>query len=164
MPLTLAPMTADQLARLRLPLEHSYAENLAAARHLSPEAARAESALQIAQLLPDGVATPGVLLRLALVDDVEVGWIWVTLPRPGGPSNPSTPWIHNIEVHPAHRGRGHAARMIGLVEAELARLGFDRLGLNVFADNTVAVRLYERLGFRVTAQQMSKPVGPPGPG
>ncbi|WP_405105738.1 GNAT family N-acetyltransferase [Micromonospora sp. NBC_01405] len=66
-----------------------------------------------------------VLLRLALVDDVEVGW---TLPCPGGPS---TPWIHDIEVHPAHRGRGDAARMIGLVEAELVGPGLDRLGLNV---------------------------------
>ncbi|WP_320066820.1 GNAT family N-acetyltransferase [Micromonospora sp. RTGN7] len=157
MPLTLAPMTADRFASLRMGLEQSYAENLAEARHLSLEAALATSSLQLAQLLPDGLATPDALLRLALVDGVEVGWIWVTLPRPDGPS---MSWIHNIEVYPAHQGRGHAGRMIGLVEVELARLGFDRLGLNVFADNTVAVRLYERLGFRVDAQQMSKRIGP----
>ncbi|MFG1952622.1 hypothetical protein [Micromonospora sp. NPDC048830] len=43
----------------------------------------AEAALRIGQLLPDGVATPGTLLRVALDDGVEVGWIWVSLPGPG---------------------------------------------------------------------------------
>ncbi|MEO3775496.1 GNAT family N-acetyltransferase [Micromonospora sp. B11E3] len=117
----------------------------------------AEAALRIAQLLPDGVATPGTLLRVALDDGVEVGWIWVSLP---GPGRPSMPWIHNIEVHPAHRGRGHGRRMIQLAEAEVGRLGHDQLGLNVFTDNTRAIRLYESLGFEVTNQQMRKPLTP----
>ncbi|MEU8025198.1 MULTISPECIES: GNAT family N-acetyltransferase [Micromonospora] len=158
MSLTLAPMTDDQLVRLRVGLERSYAENLAEARGLSPEAARAEALAQIGRLLPDGVASPGVLLRVALVEGEEVGWIWTTLP---GADLPTMAWIHNIEVHPAHRGQGHARRMIQLAEAELARLGVDRLGLNVFGHNTVAIRLYDSLGFRVTAQQMVKPLPPP---
>ncbi|TDC59540.1 GNAT family N-acetyltransferase [Micromonospora sp. KC207] len=157
MSLTLAPMTAEQLARLRGGLEQSYGEDLAEARGLSPEAARAEAASQIARLLPDGVATPGALLRVALVDGVEVGWIWTALPDA---DRPGTAWIHNIEVHSAHRGRGHARRMIQLAEAELAGLGVGQLGLNVFGRNTVAKRLYDGLGFRVTAQQMSKPLPP----
>ncbi|MDG4814715.1 GNAT family N-acetyltransferase [Micromonospora sp. WMMD956] len=159
MSLTLAPMTDDQLARLRVGLEQSYAENLAEARGLSPEAARAESLAQIGRLLPAGVASPGVLLRVALVDGEEVGWIWLTLPDA---DRPTMAWIHNIEVQPAHRGRGHARRMIRLAEAELARLGVDRLGLNVFGHNTVAIQLYDSLGFRVAAQQMVKPLPPPG--
>ncbi|WP_343448846.1 GNAT family N-acetyltransferase [Micromonospora oryzae] len=158
MSLTLAPMTDDQLVRLRVGLERSYAENLAEARGLSPEAARAEALAQIGRLLPDGVASPGVLLRVALVGGEEVGWIWTTLP---GADLPTMAWIHNIEVHPAHRGQGHARRMIQLAEAELARLGVDRLGLNVFGHNTVAIRLYDSLGFQVTAQQMVKPLPPP---
>ncbi|MEV5820964.1 GNAT family N-acetyltransferase [Micromonospora harpali] len=159
MSLTLAPMTDDQLARLRVGLERSYAENLAEARGLSPEAARTEALAQIGRSLPDGVASPGALLRVALLDGEEVGWIWTTLPDA---DRPTMAWIHNIEVHPAHRGQGHARRMIQLAEAELARLGVDRLGLNVFGHNTVAIRLYDSLGFRVAAQQMVKPLPPPG--
>ncbi|WP_229403563.1 GNAT family N-acetyltransferase [Micromonospora okii] len=157
MPLTLTPMTADQLARLRVPLEQAYGEDLAEARGLSPEEGQAESLRQVARLLPDGVTTPGVLLRVAEADGEEVGWIWVTLP---GPEQPTMAWVHNIEVHPAHRGRGHGRRMMELAEAELARLGVGRLGLNVFGHNTVARRLYESLGFEVKTQQMSKPIAP----
>ncbi|MFG1952621.1 GNAT family N-acetyltransferase [Micromonospora sp. NPDC048830] len=63
-------------------------------------------------------------------------------------------------MHPAHRGRGHGRRMIPLAEAEVGRLGHDQLGLNVFAHNTRAIRLYESLGFEVTNQQMRKPLTP----
>ncbi|MFD0786162.1 GNAT family N-acetyltransferase, partial [Micromonospora azadirachtae] len=72
------------------------------------------------------------------------------------PAGSGRAWIHNIEVHPEHRGRGHARRMIQLVEAELAGLGVTELGLNVFGSNTVAIGLYQSLGFQVAAQQMTK--------
>ncbi|WBB67093.1 GNAT family N-acetyltransferase [Micromonospora sp. WMMD812] len=167
MDVTLTPMTADELARLRGPLERSYAEELTRHRGLAPEAARDRTAAQTAALLPDGAATERVLLRVARAGDVEVGWIWVTLPGAAGPTDApvgsNRAWIHNIEVHPAHRGRGHARRMIQLIEAELARLGVAEIGLNVFGSNTVAIGLYQSLGFRVTAQQMAKPIAPPGP-
>lgn len=159
MTVALAPMTVEQFARLRVPLERSYAESTAAANGLTPEAARADAALRVARLLPRGVETDGVLLRTGLVDGVEVGWIWVTMP---GPDRPGTAWIHNVEVHPGHRGRGHGRRMIQLVEGELARLGVERLGLSVFGPNTVAIGLYESLGFRVTTQQMAKRVAAAG--
>ncbi|MFC3500639.1 GNAT family N-acetyltransferase [Micromonospora krabiensis] len=162
MGLVLDPMTADEWARLRGPLEESYAEEVARHRGYPPDAARDLAATQIAGLLPDGVATAGVLLRVARVDDVQVGWIWVTLPGPGEAS-PGRAWIHNIEVDPAHRGRGHARRMIQLMEAELAARGVPELGLNVFGSNTVAIGLYESLGFRVAAQQMVKPLPRPEP-
>jgi ribosomal protein S18 acetylase RimI-like enzyme len=149
-------MTADQLARLLPSLQQAYGDDLAEARGLSPEEGLAESVRQIARSLPDGVATPGVLLRVAVVDGVQVGWIWVTLP---GPDRPGMAWIDNIEVHSAHRGRGHGRRMIELVEAELAGHGVSRLGLNVFGHNTVARRLYESLGFQVASQQMTKSLG-----
>ncbi|MFI7608984.1 GNAT family N-acetyltransferase [Micromonospora sp. NPDC049366] len=164
MGLALDPMTADELARLLGPLEESYAEEVARHRGLTPDAARELAASQIATLLPAGAATDGVLLRIARVDDVEVGWIWVTLPGAGeAPAGSGRAWIHNIEVDPAHRGRGHARRMIQLIEAELAARGVTELGLNVFGTNTVAIGLYESLGFRVTAQQMAKPLAPPAP-
>ena len=99
---------------------------------------------------------------MARVDDVEVGWIWVTLPEAAGSTDAGSrrAWIHNIEVHPAHRGRGYARRMIQLIEAELAQIGVPELGLNVFGTNTVAIGLYESLGFEVTAQQMAKRIDP----
>ncbi len=153
MELTLTPMTASELARLLESLEQGYAEDLVAHRGMTPEAARERSVTQIGESLPAGAATEGALLRLARVGDTEVGWIWVTLPTAAAPLQA---WIHNIEVHPAHRGRGYARRMIQLIEVELANLGVPELGLNVFGTNTVAIGLYRSLGFEVTSQQMAK--------
>ncbi|MEU7843440.1 N-acetyltransferase [Micromonospora sp. NPDC049114] len=160
MELTLTPMTEQELARLWEPLEVGYAEDLAAHRGMTPEAARERSAQQLREGLPAGAATEGVLLRMARVDDTEVGWIWVSLPGVGNAGGPTRAWIQNIEVHPEHRGRGHARRMIQLIEAELAELGVPELGLNVFGTNTVAMGLYRSLGFEVTAQQMAKRIDP----
>ncbi|MFI6781993.1 GNAT family N-acetyltransferase [Micromonospora sp. NPDC050276] len=150
-------MTAQELTRLQGPLEQGYAEDLVAHRGMTPEAALERSVNQIREVLPAGVATEGVLLRVARVGATEVGWIWVTLPAAAAPDQA---WIHNIEVHPAHRGRGYGRRMIQLIEAELAHLGVPALGLNVFGTNAVAIGLYRSLGFEVTSQQMVKKIDP----
>ncbi|MDG9677427.1 GNAT family N-acetyltransferase [Micromonospora sp. DH14] len=159
MELTLTPMTAPELTRLLGALEQGYAEDLVAHRGMTPESARERTVTQIAESLPAGVDTEGVLLRMGRVGDTEVGWIWVTLPTAAAPNQA---WIHNIEVHEEHRGRGYARRMIQLIEAELAQLGVPELGLNVFGTNTVALGLYRSLGFEVTSQQMAKRVTPAG--
>ncbi|MEU8209715.1 N-acetyltransferase [Micromonospora sp. NPDC049044] len=157
--LTLTPTTEQELTRLLGPLQQGYAEDLAAHRGMTPDAALERAVTQIRELLPAGAATDGVLLRAARVGETEVGWIWVTLPTPAAPNQA---WIHNIEVHEEHRGRGYARRMIQLIEVELAHLGVPELGLNVFGTNTVAIGLYRSLGFEVTAQQMAKRIDPTG--
>ncbi|MFI6233999.1 GNAT family N-acetyltransferase [Micromonospora sp. NPDC050784] len=157
MELTLKPMTAPELDRLLGSLEQGYAEDLVAHRRMTPEAALERSVTQIRESLPAGVDTEGALLRMGRVGDTEVGWIWVTLPTA---SAPDQAWIHNIEVHEEHRGRGYARRIIQLIEAELAHLGVPELGLNVFGTNTVAIGLYRSLGFEVTSQQMAKRLTP----
>ncbi|MET7666858.1 GNAT family N-acetyltransferase [Micromonospora luteifusca] len=159
MTLTLTPMTEQELARLLVSLEEGYAEDLVVHRGFTPEAARERSASQIRESLPAGAATEGALLRVGRVGDTEVGWIWVTLPTAAAPRQA---WIHNIEVHPEHRGRGYARRMIQLIEAELAQREVPELGLNVFGTNTVAIGLYRSLGFEVTSQQMAKRIDPAG--
>ncbi|MEU8181669.1 N-acetyltransferase [Micromonospora sp. NPDC049047] len=157
--LTLTPTTEQELTRLLGPLQQGYAEDLAAHRGMTPDAALERAVTQIRELLPAGAATDGVVLRAARVGETEVGWIWVTLPTPAAPNQA---WIHNIEVHEEHRGRGYARRMIQLIEVELAHLGVPELGLNVFGTNTVAIGLYRSLGFEVTAQQMAKRIDPTG--
>ncbi|MEU4679946.1 GNAT family N-acetyltransferase [Micromonospora sp. NPDC023737] len=160
MTLTLALMTDEELATLLGPLQRSYAEDLTRHRGIPADAALDRAVTQTRDLLPAGAATEGVLLRIARVDGVQVGWIWVTLPGAAGASDAPTgsgrAWIHNIEVDPEHRGRGYARRMIQLIEAELTGLGVTELGLNVFGSNTVAIGLYQSLGFQVAAQQMTK--------
>ena len=59
--------------------------------------------------------------------------------------------LGNIVTHRAHRGRGYAAGVTARLCAEVLKT-VDHVGLNVKADNAVAVRCYERLGFRAVAE------------
>ncbi|MEK0314375.1 GNAT family N-acetyltransferase [Cohnella sp. 56] len=56
-------------------------------------------------------------------------------------------YIDALAVFPAYRGRGCAKTLIGHAEAEAARRGYGRIGLNVDVDKDQAYALYARLGF-----------------
>jgi len=148
-------MNADDFARRRAPMVAAYARAITTARGLTVAEAEAEAERDVATQLPRGPATRGQLLRKALADGTEVGWIWLSLP---GTTLPELAWISDVEVDPPFRGRGYAGAIITAAEAELIERGVPGLGLNVFGDNATARHLYERLGYRVTAQQYSRPL------
>lgn len=59
--------------------------------------------------------------------------------------------LGNVTTHPRMRGRGLAAAAVATLCARL-RGTVEHVTLNVRADNTAAVRLYERLGFTRVAE------------
>lgn len=63
-------------------------------------------------------------------------------PRLGG--------IQNVGVTPMHRGRGLGIALVKAALVGFQQAGLSRVYLEVTADNTAAVRLYEQLGFRRT--------------
>ncbi|MFB9237081.1 GNAT family N-acetyltransferase [Plantactinospora siamensis] len=163
MTISLTPMTQAELdRRLREAVEH-YAQAIAEARGLPLAEAMAESDEQHRLALPDGVRSPGMLLftgRTAAGE--EVGWLWLALPgdRAGGPERG---WVYDIEVAAEQRGKGYGRGLMLAAEHELAGRGVGALGLNVHGYNTTAMRLYDSLGFEITAQQLVKPLGGAGP-
>ena len=56
--------------------------------------------------------------------------------------------VGNVYVHPDHRGRGDGTAVVSAVVAELLDRGLRDVVLNVSRDNTPAIHLYEKLGFR----------------
>ncbi len=60
--------------------------------------------------------------------------------------------IGNVYTHRAHRGRGHASAVTSAVARELLDRGTRIVALNVRSENTPAIRVYERLGFRFHAR------------
>jgi ribosomal protein S18 acetylase RimI-like enzyme len=64
------------------------------------------------------------------------------------PDTPPGPFIINLFVHPDARRRGLALYMIVAAARTLALKGKATAALRVISDNTGALRLYERLGFR----------------
>ncbi|MFE6624806.1 GNAT family N-acetyltransferase [Streptomyces sp. NPDC057740] len=115
-----------------------------------PEAeARARSERDHAALLPDGRRTPKVFLSVLEHEGVPVGTLWVA-ERDGGA------YVYDVETDAAHRGQGHGRSLMLLAEAQAIGAGYRTLGLNVFAGNAPAERLYESLGYEVRQHGLYK--------
>jgi ribosomal protein S18 acetylase RimI-like enzyme len=56
--------------------------------------------------------------------------------------------IQNLGICPQHRGLGLGTFMLRMAAKGFQSVGLERMHLEVTTDNTAALRLYERLGFR----------------
>ena len=65
-------------------------------------------------------------------------------------------WIYDIEIAPAQRGKGYGRALLRALEQLVADHGVESIGLNVFAGNDVARRLYESSGYKTTSMHMRK--------
>ena len=147
----LRPMPDRARAEWRANAEAHYrAERIAAGD--SPEVADRRVA-QSAEYFPDGRPAEGHVVFQVVDGDEVVGALWIGLLDP---SEPSHWWVYDIEIDEPHRGKGHGRAAMRLAEEEARARGGVRLGLNVFGPNTVARSLYDSLGYRVAATNMTK--------
>jgi ribosomal protein S18 acetylase RimI-like enzyme len=118
------------------------------------EAAQVASRASFDSMLPDGLATQGHVLLVAVDPDdgQRVGVLWF------GPStdDPAMAWVYDITVDEERRRQGWGRAIMHAFEGEARTRGFARAGLNVYGDNHVARRLYESLGYVETARQLHK--------
>jgi mycothiol synthase len=159
MTVTLRPMTDAELSARLVDQIDDYADDLVKAGQATPEDARERSTAAHAALLPDGVRTVGHLVFRGEVDGTTVGSIWLTVPG-ASPVRPDLSWIFNVEIDPAYRGKGYGRAILLAGEREMRGRGVTRMGLNVFAHNPVARRLYDSLGYELTTRQMVKTLTP----
>ncbi|MEV3855680.1 GNAT family N-acetyltransferase [Streptomyces sp. NPDC050095] len=132
-----------------LALEKERYEATIVERGATADEAREKSERDHAALLPEGVATPDVLISVLEHHGESVGTLWVAQ-RPDGA------YVYDVEVAPEHRGQGHGRSLLLLAEADAIAAGADRIGLNVFAGNIPALRLYESLGYEPTQYHLYK--------
>lgn len=154
MTLSLRPMTDDEFATFRAQMVDSYSVDVARLKGLSAEDGYADAARQTDVLLPAGCATPGQLLFVA-VDGAGavVATLWLATTTPNGTA---AGWIYDITVDESHRGKGYGREIMLLAEQQCRQLELPSMHLNVFGPNVVARRLYESLGYEITAQTMAK--------
>lgn len=153
MAVTLAPMSPERYAEWRAASVQTYGEDIATATGLPEPAALERAATQFDQLLPAGLQSPDTWL-LAVVDatGTDVGSLWIG-PHP---DRPGIAYIFDIEILEGHRGRGLGRATMLAAERLVRDAGTSAIGLNVFGFNEPARRLYESLGYRVVATQMTK--------
>ncbi|MER6345470.1 GNAT family N-acetyltransferase [Streptomyces sp. NPDC001595] len=117
-----------------------------------PEAAAyAKARRDHEQLLPRGLATENMLFSVLEHEGDRAGTLWVAL-------HEDSAFVFDVEVDPGHRGRGHGRTLMLLAETQAISAGRRVLGLNVFAGNTPAERLYDSLGYRTTRYAVQKPL------
>ena len=148
-------MTPDEFAAFAEHLARAYADDQVAAGTWAPDEALDRARRGNDELLPQGAATPGMLLFTAETDGgVPVGSLWLSLTSPRG--TPGCGFVYDIEVAEEHRGAGHGRALLAAGEDVLRAHGVEHLELNVFAANPTAIRLYETSGYEVVTQQMRK--------
>jgi ribosomal protein S18 acetylase RimI-like enzyme len=156
--LDMRPMTEPEFTAFRAELIGSYAGDKVQAGEWAPEEAGPRAAREVDDLLPGGVATPGMLVLAAqTAAGAVVGSVWVALRSENAAGSA---WIYDIEVRPQWRGQGYGRVLLAAAEREAARHGAQVIALNVFGANTVARGLYEASGYEITALQMRKQLVP----
>lgn len=65
-------------------------------------------------------------------------------------------YLHSFRVRPEFRDQGLGTAIMQHVEDDLFRRGFKALTLNVAGDNSGAMRLYNRLGYRILKEISGK--------
>ena len=99
---------------------------------------------------PGGVPKASHRVFDVVDDDELVGYLWIG-PRLDGSDQW---WVYDVEILEEYRRRGFARAALELGHAEARELGAAAIGLNVFAFNEGARKLYESLGYEPTAIQM----------
>jgi ribosomal protein S18 acetylase RimI-like enzyme len=152
---TVRAMSEPEFAGFRERAVRGYAAAHVQAGNWDAASSEERAARDMDGLLPQGPATPGMLLLSAEAEPGVVGWIWIALARDDEPGA----WIYQIEIDPSHRGRGYGRALLAAAEEEVRRRGVTALGLNVFGENLIARRLYESAGYEATTVQMRKRLG-----
>jgi ribosomal protein S18 acetylase RimI-like enzyme len=120
-------------------------------RGMTGAEARAKSRHDHETILPQGLDTENTLLSVLEHAGTRVGTLWLALRE-------DQAYVFDVETAPAHRGRGHGRTLMLLAERQALAAGRHLLGLNVFAGNTPAERLYESLGYRTVRRSYAKPL------
>lgn len=148
----LRPMTEAEFAAFKAWSEEDYAQERARNSGLPIETERAVARQQYAEFLKDGLQTQGQYLwKIVTAAGEPVGDLWVAVE-----AGRNDAFIYFIGLDEAQRGRGYGGQALDLLEVELAPMGITRIGLNVFADNEVAMHLYQKKGYRFTSHHMVK--------
>ncbi|CAM5302284.1 GNAT family N-acetyltransferase [Streptomyces abikoensis] len=149
-------MTGDEYPGWRVESREGYVRDWTD-RGVPADQARAKAEADERALLPGGVDTEGAVLRILTHRGTAVGTLWAAVREAAGPGEPDA-FVFGVEVAPEHRGNGHGRSLMLLAEAEALARGARTLGLNVFAGNVPALRLYESLGYVPTAHHLYKPL------
>jgi len=117
------------------------------------DAARRKAETDMAEILPDGLATLRHWIYALEVGGAPAGRLWLAEREIDGRR---AMFIFDIHVDETFRGRGFGRAAMLLAERESLARDIHRIELNVFGANTVARGLYRSLGYVERSVRMAK--------
>lgn len=114
------------------------------------------------RLIPAMIQHGNVDAYLALHDDDAIG-LATTIAKFSTFAAAPTLNVHDIYVHPDHRGQGTGRTLLAHIEERAREQGYARLNLEVLTRNP-ARRLYERAGYQPQSEYWVKPLDDEGLG
>ena len=150
------PLKLREMERTRL-LDYfesssaDYARESPKFRHLAFDVALLRSQAEFRELFGEpGTVKPGHFFYGIFDGANEIGHVHFSR----SPQDDKAAFIWGFYLEAAMRGRGLGRRALLTAQEKLRSLGIGKIGLNVFSDNTPAVRLYESLGYRPTQMNL----------
>lgn len=147
----LVPMTTEELGPYLEEVIPEYAADHVRDGQWTPEESQGEARREIAELIPQGLATPGhhVYTIHAAPGRGRVGVIWAYVEGPRA-------FVYDLKIDAKERRKGYGRAAMLAVEPLCRQFGATHIGLHVFGDNRGARELYRALGYRETNVVMSK--------
>ena len=154
-PLAFEPLVGAELEAWLANARASYiAERIDAGD--SPDEAQANATASFERLVPGGIPVSGQHIgRIVDANRQPIGHLWV-----GAMGNdPTRWWVWDVLIEPEFRSHGHGRSAMVIAERLAREHGATSIGLNVFARNDVARKLYASLGYGESAVTMRKDLG-----
>src|ERR1700735_1961259 len=108
------------------------------------------AAAEFDQLLPAGLSTADHTFLCLDAGGEMVATNWICHRRWPGVS-----WVYGVEVSEQHRGKGYGRAAMVIGEQATLDAGDTHLALNVFGHNTVAISLYDGMGYQAIEKARS---------
>lgn len=153
MTVQLIPMKENEFADYVEILIRDYARENVEAGYWDASDSVEKSRKQTMELLPQGVNTPNHHIFIVRDSDQQVGVVWM---RATLDSVLKTGFIFDITIDENQRGKGYGKTAMLLIEEKAKEMDIQQMGLHVFAKNTVARGLYEKLGYETRSLNMTK--------
>ncbi len=134
----------------------NYAEQSVRAGRIAESEALAFSKRTVGKVLPRGLKTEGhtIFSIIEASEKEPVGYLWV-----GSHSeHPRQAFIYDLFIKESYRGNGYGREAIRQLKTRLAEMGYESVGLHVYAFNEVAIKLYSKEGFETISIIMKCPL------
>jgi len=154
--LRLQPLRDDEYDGWYNYVRDEFAKSLIELADTPVDAARARAEQVMADVLPEGLATPGHSVSVVERDGERIGMLWLAEREMDGRQ---VLYIYDVEIEETYRGQGLGRAAMLLAEDEARSRGLSRIELNVFGGNAVARKLYLSLGYVERAISMGKDLG-----